>query len=81
MNATKYFTDGHSVRGDKGIYCVAHDVPAAGEICEILNSHADLVAALEAFVKACDSAPPLELMARISDACDDARAALAKARG
>jgi hypothetical protein len=38
----------------------------------------DLLAACRAFVTACDSAPPLQVMKHISAACEIGRAALAK---
>lgn len=41
----------------------------------------ELLEALQGFVSACDTAPPVEIVQRISAAADKARAAIAKATG
>jgi hypothetical protein len=41
----------------------------------------ELLLALESFVTACDTAPPIDLISHISSACKKARAAIAKAKG
>lgn len=43
--------------------------------------NAELLAALRVFVAACDTGSPMQFIGRISDACDTARAAIARAEG
>jgi hypothetical protein len=50
-------------------------------IVRACNSHGALVEALEVFTSTCDSAPPIEFIQRIGEACKIAKAALAKAKG
>lgn len=50
-------------------------------IVRAVNSHDALVEALKGFVAACESAPPVDLMRHIANACNGAKAALKLAEG
>lgn len=47
----------------------------------LISAAPELLEALESFVTACDTAPPIDLISHISAACEKARAVLAKAKG
>jgi hypothetical protein len=51
------------------------------ENARLIAASPELLAALQLFVDTCDSAPPVELVQRIGDACQNARAAIRKAEG
>lgn len=48
---------------------------------DLLEANKTLLSALRRFVKACDTAPPLQVMQHISESCEIARSAIAKAEG
>lgn len=84
-----WVSDGIEVYGDKR--CVADCCPEfhppssqqannAALLAHFRNVGPELVEALESFVNACDHAPPVELVRRIGDACEKARAALSRAK-
>lgn len=77
-----YYTDGHSVRKDGNIYCVATDVPAATDICNALNHRAEFLEALEAAETALikDMEDPEGFNWEQSGLLPKIRAAIAKAR-
>lgn len=59
---------------------------ALGDDERIANAHLiaaapELLAALEQFVQACDTAPPVHFIGHIVKACEVARAAIVKAKG
>jgi type VI protein secretion system component VasF len=51
------------------------------DVKALIAAAPDLLAACEAIVTACDSAPPMQLMQHIAAACKKARTAISKAKG
>lgn len=53
----------------------------AAQLVHRWNNYPAMLEALEEFVNACETAPPMELIGKIGNACRGAKHALAQARG